>query len=435
MKLKKFKERDYKRTGIIAFTIMCILLVSGVILYRTFAIFEVRTNQNVIKGTVQDSGDIYFAFYKDNQIQKEMPKKEEGYVLDESKSYCGVTGENDSQIKVFVTEDNMIHVSGVTTSRTKCNLYFIKGAYLLGKGVPIVESGEGLYEVKHDDVSEINEGFKETEFRYAGNNPNNYVTFNNEKWRIIGLVNVLVPQVDGSEKVEQRIKIVRNESIGSYSWDSQSDGTNYNDWTKSTLMSLLNQGAYYNRTSGTYYNHNTEIPVNFSENGLLDFAKSMIEKVTWNLGGISDASRSIEPAKRIYDYERGKVAVVDRLLTWKGNIGLIYPSDYFYATGDNQNTCLNKMISEWNNSECASNDWLLFEAVKDAPDDKLIWTLMSGYDDQNDVIRILLTSVKQNAAWRDHAVYPTLYLKQNVKILNDTNNGSQEKPFSIVQIF
>ena len=53
MKLKKFKERDNKRIGIIVFTIVCILLVSGVILYRTFAIFEVKTNQNVINGEVQ----------------------------------------------------------------------------------------------------------------------------------------------------------------------------------------------------------------------------------------------------------------------------------------------------------------------------------------------------------------------------------------------
>ena len=63
MTLKSFKEKDKKRTSIIVFTIVCILLVSGVILYRTFAIFEVKTNQNVIKGTVQDPGNLYFAFY------------------------------------------------------------------------------------------------------------------------------------------------------------------------------------------------------------------------------------------------------------------------------------------------------------------------------------------------------------------------------------
>ena len=62
MKLEKFTEKDNKRIGIIVFTIVCILLVSGVILYRTFAIFEVKTNQNVINGQVQDIGDLEFAF-------------------------------------------------------------------------------------------------------------------------------------------------------------------------------------------------------------------------------------------------------------------------------------------------------------------------------------------------------------------------------------
>ena len=125
MKLKKFKERNNKQIGIIIFTITCILLVSGVMLYRTFAIFEVKTNQNVIKGIVQDPGDIYFAYYVDEKIQKEMPQKNEGYILDEEKSYCGELGSKDeSIIPTLNEEDWSITVKGMKTSRTKCNLYF-----------------------------------------------------------------------------------------------------------------------------------------------------------------------------------------------------------------------------------------------------------------------------------------------------------------------
>ena len=68
MKLKKFKERDNKKIGVVVFTLICLFLVSGAILYRTFAIFEVRINQNVINGTVQ-TGDILFAFYyEDDEV-------------------------------------------------------------------------------------------------------------------------------------------------------------------------------------------------------------------------------------------------------------------------------------------------------------------------------------------------------------------------------
>ena len=63
--------------------------------------------------------------------------------------------------------------------------------------------------------------------RYIGSNPNNYVEFNNELWRIIGVF-------DG------KIKIIRMNSIGSYSFDligdSYDNATGENDYSKSKLM-------------------------------------------------------------------------------------------------------------------------------------------------------------------------------------------------------
>ncbi len=127
MKLKKFKERDNKRIGIIVFTLVCILLVSGVILYRTFAIFEVKTNQNIINGEVQGMGDLEFAFYKDNDIVKEVPKKSDGYSLDTSSSYC-IDLLNNQKVS-NVNWDNERwgpYLSNITTTKTKCYLHFKK---------------------------------------------------------------------------------------------------------------------------------------------------------------------------------------------------------------------------------------------------------------------------------------------------------------------
>ena len=127
MKLKRFKEKDNKRIGIIVFTIVCILLVSGVILYRTFAIFEVKTNQNMINGSVQSMGDLEFAFYKDNEIVKAVPSKEEGYSLDTSSSYC-VDLLNDKQVSNVSWNDERwsIELKDITTTKTKCYLHFKK---------------------------------------------------------------------------------------------------------------------------------------------------------------------------------------------------------------------------------------------------------------------------------------------------------------------
>ena len=129
MKLKRFKKRDNKRIGIIVFTVVCILLVSVAVLYRTFAIFEVKTNQNVINGSVQSMGDLEFAFYKDvdgkDTIVKEVPTKDEGYSLDTSSSYC-VDLLNNQKVS-NVNWDNERwgpYLSNITTTKTKCYLHF-----------------------------------------------------------------------------------------------------------------------------------------------------------------------------------------------------------------------------------------------------------------------------------------------------------------------
>ena len=68
MKLKKFKQRDSKKMGIILFTVVCILLIAGVFFYTSFASFETHDEFNLIKGTVGSNKDLYFAFYVDNEI-------------------------------------------------------------------------------------------------------------------------------------------------------------------------------------------------------------------------------------------------------------------------------------------------------------------------------------------------------------------------------
>ena len=110
------------------------------------------------------------------------------------------------------------------------------GNTALAKITALVESNPE--EIYTDDKGNI---------RYYGADPNNYVEFNNELWRIIGIV-------DG------KVKIVRNElltpvetdngvTIGTsdgFYWNYvQQEGKNYNNWEGSTLQTYLN-GTYYN---------------------------------------------------------------------------------------------------------------------------------------------------------------------------------------------
>ncbi len=412
MKLEKFKEKDHKRIGIIVFTITCILLVSGVVLYRTFAIFEVKTSQNVINGTVQDPGNIYFAFYVDEKIQKDMPQINSGYILDEDASYCGINGQEDEKIHVSLTEDYTVHVSGMTTSRTKCNLYFVRGAFILGKPIKAVTSGDGLYEVKHEDSS-LDEGFKQTEWRYAGSSPNNYIKFNDEDWRIIGLVNVKT-----GDGFEQRVKIIKDEMIGKYAWNSN----NVNDWTQASLMTELNDNYYQNSLNNT--------------------AQNMIASdIIWNLGGSSTDGNVT--ASMFYERERGTTTNEGQSSKWnpeKPSIALPYPSDYVYATsggtkGREGNTgCFAEPAYFWGgtwvhedaHTQCAENDWL-------KPTQSHMWTLMPNSSKSSNVFNVVSDGYidAYPSAKIERPVYPTLYLKQRIKIVNDENDGSQNKPYTL----
>ena len=65
MKLEKIKGKDSKKTFIIIFTVCCILLLAGVILYNSFAVFTEEEQFNVINGEYLDPGDLYFTVYVD----------------------------------------------------------------------------------------------------------------------------------------------------------------------------------------------------------------------------------------------------------------------------------------------------------------------------------------------------------------------------------
>ncbi len=434
MKLEKFKEKNKKKIGIILFTITCILLISVVILYRTFAIFETNDEFNVINGNVEDVGDIYFAFYKDGVIEKEMPRKEEGYVLDESQSYCGVLGDHNSDIKVSMSDDEIIHVKGVTTSRTKCNLYFVKGVYILGKGIPLVTEGNGLYEVTHENLSGTvnDEGFKTTEYRYAGNSPNNYITINNETWRIIGLVNVMTSE----DKVEQRVKIIRDKEIGYYSWDtheSENNGSGFSEWSTADLNKLLNQ-LYYNNEQGMCFNGRYDASIECSFPNGLKSVQPFIETVFWNTGSNGKNDFSLGNSDQFYEWERslnkGLTEKIERTIYNKGNIGLMYPSDYGYAVGsETRNNCLSISMNEWRSDEsCSLNNYLYIPSVNQ-------WT-MSPMILIDENLEDLVFNIHDNGIERSmsatsyaHLVRPVFYLKENVYVVN--GSGTEKNPFTI----
>ena len=452
MKLKKFKNTNKKGIGVLLFTILCVLLVCGAVFFRTFAIFEVKTNQNVINGSVQDPGNIYFAFYVDDKIQKDLPSKDENYVFNSQKSYCGVLGEKDDFIKLWWNrDDGSVIVSGMQTSRTKCNLYFEKGENLIDKinNLPVAESGDGLYIVTHEDATidytEDNEKQKllqQEERRYAGKNPNNYVWFNNELWRIIGLVNT----PEGS-----RIKLIRNERIGNYSWDSSEEeingGQGINEWSQADLNFILND-YYYNSlgNQNCYVGMKNEVVrCDFNNTGL-KYSHGFIDSITWNLGSndLTTYLYNTVNVQNAYNFERSKntgnlctqqtcTDTISRNIFWKGKVGLMYPSDFGYATSGGtlgRNQCFNTAMFNWKNAdfaECVKNDWLNISTSA------RVWTITPrGANHVNwDVFLVDPAGyIYVFATYSPYAVFPVVYLKEDV-LVSSLTNGSIDSPYII----
>ena len=298
--------------------------------------------------------------------------------------------------------------------------------------------------------------------RYVGANPCNYVTFNGETagWRIIGVF-------------DNQIKLIRNESIGSYSWDSSALSGNYgngiNQWgesgtyTGADLMKLLNPGydtnlaedasgatitgtyannsLYWNKETGNCYNNkkNAYTTCDFSITGLTETAKGMIDKHTWNLGSNDGTTYTYDniKAKPFYELERsnnnGKICTsgnsckdtVERTTTWEGYVGLMYPSDYGYAVGGEARTnCLeNTNLYDYNINSCYSNDWLFISADQ---------FTISPFASSSDAFVVFFVGSDGRSygrsAWHDYAVRPALFLIPSITI---SGEGTPSSPFTL----
>ena len=195
-KLQKFKENNSKRKVIVTVIIISVLLLSGVYLYSSFAVFSEEKNFNVINGTVSDPGDIYFAYYVDGEITHSMPSQNTGYTLNDEKSTCtnGVIPTWDNAGWKFIGDYHNYNATDYT--RTKCNLYFDKTSKVVSTAIGNIdvntytpdfsksacdnetcESHEkGIFMVEDDNG---------TSYYYRGSVENNYVKFAGYYWRII----------------------------------------------------------------------------------------------------------------------------------------------------------------------------------------------------------------------------------------------------------
>ena len=234
-----------------------------------------------------------------------------------------------------------------------------------GQEVEVVSSGNGLY------ADEYEAG----KYTYKGANPNNYITFNNETWRIISI------NSDGT------IKIMRDRIVGRMAWNASA----INDWTSSsTLNTYLNE---------TYYN------------SLNSAAQSQIITSDYNIGAVYSYDTSLQ--NTIND-EKSK--------TWNGKVALITVSEYI-RSNSNQNSCgtMNQTY-ELDSSSCRNTSWI-YEG------DMNWWTLtpnsqnsMEAYYAYNSIYIFSLQVSDEGG------VRPVVTLSADTTL---SGSGTQSNPFTI----
>ena len=267
---------------------------------------------------------------------------------------------------------------------------------------------DGLEQITHtiDNTLQVDNKFA-TEYRYRGGDSivKNYVTFNNETWRIIGVI----PTEDTNGNVENRFKIIRDTLIGNKKWNETQDTTtnSYNNWVTGTLNTYLNND-YYNALS-------TE-------------AQNMIGTTKYYLGGYNNSNitsdtmwqyeRKNEANRSGYYYKTNPVMQNDA----NKKIAIMYASDYGYGASKK---CTSNLDNYHNSTNCkTTNNWL--------DKSQYTWLLPQNSDNSDYAFTVSSTGYVYysiNVHLREYAVRPVLSLSSNVKISG--GEGTSSNPYTL----
>lgn len=277
----------------------------------------------------------------------------------------------------------------------------------------VVTSGDGLYE----------DSYENGRYVYKGNNPNNYIEFNGELWRIIA------KETDGTYKII-RDQLSENRAFDEANYrttanntfcDSSYSGCNVYGKVNGIfrLMSGQKMGTVTEDSSLSKYLNKTYY------NTLTSDAKNQVQTHAFNIGVVLVYGGGNQN-NSIYSDLNGEKA-----FQWTGNIGLPNVTDILRANFDSRCNSAGAASGTSEQNLCISN--YLVNNMSEIS----FWT-MNGYSTQ--------TYATSGAVWVPYrsvngisfsvqapsysgGVRPVLFLKSTIKITG--GNGSQSSPYMI----
>ena len=308
-----------------------------------------------------------------------------------------------------------------------------------GDSWPADLTDSGLYATNKYTASDGTTKYHD--YRYIGANVNNYVKFNNDLYRIIGVFDENSHGVTG----EYLVKLIAANPIGGNSWgaynSSNTSGTysGYtNDWTgkatgiKANLNILLNEyfanstntsSTYGACSNWTYYNTGTDYRTNDCSDivgfGIDSKYSGYIENATWYLYG----SGTDQSKQNWYLCERGGNSCTasgpstgDTSITSK--MGLMYLSDYLYASGYYSNAD----TTTQGTSNYGNKNWL-YKGYE--------WTLTPYASGTTDVWLVSGGNAYNFYSFIPFGSRPAFYLKSDIKISGGF--GTYNNPYILEQ--
>lgn len=239
-------------------------------------------------------------------------------------------------------------------------------------------------------------------YRYQGKNPDNFIVFNDELWRIIGIVS--------DQNYFEYVKIVKYESLLINSFDAEEDEKYYvsNEYNNSMIKTLLNSYYYENSPYYAYISGNVCLKGNynyytcdFTSTGLDDY-QYMIEKINWFIGGTTSykttSSSWVSNEKKTTSSELA--------------VGLPSASDYIYSFVDS--SC------EYSKSNCKGESWLF--TGKD------MWLINENSNTTNQAYYVNSAGyINSGLVNNPKNIYPVVHLSYYVNI--NAGSGTKDDPY------
>ena len=413
-----------KKNGFIMSTYIYVLLVFFLLLLGTMLVVlnNTRLLANKIKENTDGNIDFNLILKGDKEIilKKDSEYIEPGYIattFDGKKLDVNVMGEVNVN---KLGEYDIIYIAEYKGVEKKIRRKVIVAENL----VTLVTYITNLYKTNNILNNLKKDNTPDQNIRYYGSNPNNYVRFNNELWRIIGVFG-------------NNVKLVRSEKLGELSWDSSASSVNngrgVNEWSQSDLKNYLNT-MYYGGTSVTCYNGQNNQTTTCPANKLDNTSKTLIDNHTWKTGApnynkLYNSTTNSYDTVEFYKAERGTVNgkicssgtycndTVTRTTEWTGYIGLPYVTDYAYASSEND---CNTRIDQLSTYKCKNNNWMHRSTST--------WYLSPNADSGYAYFVWHVSGVGRARYYRasgSYGVAPAIYLKSNVLIESGTGTSSE----------